>query len=927
MNGSWGVPVVLRTGEPVVYGDMESRLWNTDNEPIEHIDILRNLGMSSLMVVPLIAREQTIGTLAFVASESERVYTSSDLDLAMELARRAATAIDNARLHHEVRQAELRLRTLVEHVPAASYTAQPDNLTAMTYVSPQMSKPDGPSAEELISDPDLWTTFLHPDDMERVRKTLADCTITGSPLAIEYRIVNSEGKMTWQFDQATLIRDEHGQPLVWQGICVDITERKHSEEEREGLLRDLGERVKELTVLHQAAALFQSDSHSVPEILGELATMLPRGMQFPGVAVARVSLGALERTSPACRQPPWSIQAGFSTADGVSGTIEVGYREQCWETDDPFLPEESSLIGTIADMLGGYLQRLDTQVELHRSEKRFRAAAEGSLDVFFIFETVRSNDSEIVDYRFADTNARGEEFLGQTRDNVVGQKLSDFMPLDHLGPVYEMFNHVATTGETVERALQMPGEGGVMRWLHHQVVPLADGVAVSVRDITDRKELEERLTHQAFHDALTGLPNRALFLDRVQHARGRVRRRHEGVAVLFLDLDNFKFVNDSLGHTVGDQLLVAVAERLRGCLGGGDSAARLGGDEFAILLEDLADWAVATDTAERIVEAFRAPFHLSGREIFISPSVGVATGASLDTTAEDLLRDADAAMYRAKRNGKARFEVFDPSLTVHALKRFELENDLRGAVERGEFRLHYQPIIDLANGEIIAFEALVRWQHPQHGLMPPLDFIPIAEDTGLIVPIGRWVLDEACRQVSVWNRERQGLQPLELGVNLSRRQFHDPGLSAHVEAAIHASGLAPSLLNLEITESVMIEDECVATETLTGLKALGVQLVIDDFGTGYSSLGMLRSFPVDVLKIDRGFVKRLETNADDRVIISGIIGLAHALHLVVVAEGTETPEQLEQLKALGCDFAQGFYLGKPLPAGELSAEVAASSVP
>lgn len=467
---------------------------------------------------------------------------------------------------------------------------------------------------------------------------------------------------------------------------------------------------------------------------------------------------------------------------------------------------------------------------------------------------------------------------------------------------------------------------GQLRWVQDAATIVLDargapqyaqGVLI---DITARKQLEEQLAHQAFHDALTGLPNRALFLNRLEHALERRVRHATRVAVLFIDLDNFKFVNDSLGHLTGDHLLVEVAQRLKECLRAGDTGSRLGGDEFAVLIEDLADPQQAIEVAQRIVEAFQAPFSVGSREVFITPSIGVAFASKTRQRGEDLLRDADAAMYRAKQNGRSRFELFEPSMTALALHRLELERDLRLALDRDEFVLYYQPLVDLASGAITGVEALLRWRSPERGLTLPLEFIPLAEETGLIAPIGLIVLEQACRQLQEWSRLPGGalFQELTVSVNLSAHQFHDPRLADDIAAILRATGLAPERLNLEITESVMMADVKAAQRMLQQLKALGIGIAIDDFGTGYSSLSVLRQFPVDTLKIDRAFIAQLPGNLDDARIVSWIVDLAHALRLTVVGEGVETAEQQSQLRLLGCELAQGFHFARPMPAEQLA---------
>ncbi|HWQ32370.1 MAG TPA: EAL domain-containing protein [Blastocatellia bacterium] len=436
-----------------------------------------------------------------------------------------------------------------------------------------------------------------------------------------------------------------------------------------------------------------------------------------------------------------------------------------------------------------------------------------------------------------------------------------------------------------------------------------------IQDITDRRQAEERIHHAAFHDALTGLPNRILLNDRLSVAVERARRQPDyQFAVLFIDLDRFKIVNDSLGHQYGDELLVQVSKRLRHCVRAVDTVARLGGDEFAILLDGLEGVENAAPTADRIQEQLTAPFNLCGQEVFISGSIGIAFSRSGYDKPEDILRDSDTAMYRAKSNGKARHEFFDQSMHSEALEQLQLENDLRRAIERQEFQVQYQPIVSLSDRQIRGFEALVRWHHPQRGLVPPSEFIPFAEETGLITLIGQFVLREACRQIAEWQRQFPTEEPLTVSVNLSPRQLKEADIAEQIERVLRDTGLHPACLRLEITEGLVMENTEKAAQILARLKAIGVQLSLDDFGTGYSSLSYLHRFPFDILKVDRSFVMRMGQDQSSTRIVKTILLLASELDMAVVAEGVETESQLEHLCQLNCAYGQGYLFSKPLTA-------------
>ena len=542
----------------------------------------------------------------------------------------------------------------------------------------------------------------------------------------------------------------------------------------------------------------------------------------------------------------------------------------------------------------------------------FRSLVERSPDVTIIVGA----DSTI---RYVSPSV--ESMLGYQADKLLGTHLADYLhPASSLPGAQEprLSQDELKSGSTERLEFTMRHADG--SWLYLEAVgvrlqpgpePEVEEKAYYIRDVTRHKAAEKELLHRAFHDHLTGLANRALFMDRLEHTLTLSARRNTPVTVLFVDLDGFKAVNDDFGHGVGDLLLKMVGQRLRSCLRPGDTVARLGGDEFAILLEDAAQAGSAANVANRIAGALQEPISWSGHTLFVTASVGLASSGPTLDNAEELLNAADIAMYRAKKSGKAHHEVFEEGMSAETRRYPKLEDDLKNAFERGEFKVYYQPEIDLESGKIFGMEALLRWEHPSRGLISPLEFISLIEENGLIVPIGRRVLQEACREALSWQEGHSGAK-FSVSVNLSARQLQ-PGLTNTVAGILAETGLPAEALILEITESLLVEDNERVSETLWGLKEIGVQLAIDDFGTGYSALSYLERFPVDYLKIDQSFVRKLNNRAQSPAsLMPLLVDLTHTLGIKAVAEGVETATQLEKLREMGCDMVQGYYFYEPL---------------
>jgi diguanylate cyclase (GGDEF)-like protein/PAS domain S-box-containing protein len=577
-------------------------------------------------------------------------------------------------------------------------------------------------------------------------------------------------------------------------------------------------------------------------------------------------------------------------------------------TDRPLPPGALDAVDTLVAQLALALESATLSSELHlrQGEARFRALVQNSSDAILLVDP-----DATVTYQ----SPSAERVLGCESGALLGTSLEDLSHHDDLLRFQACLAEVlARPGISRRIELRLARGGGAYvdgeAVVHNlQSDPNVGATLVTVRDISERKKFEQALTQQAFHDELTGLANRTLFVDRVAHALRRRERDRTSVAVLLLDLDDFKTVNDGLGHAAGDSLLQAVAQRLEGLVRPGDTTARLGGDEFAMVLVDLPTEESAIVAVERIIATLGEPLVLEGREVFAHASIGVAFAGAGDVSPDDLLRNADAAMYVVKTDGKGRYAIFEPHMHAAAVHRLDLRTDLQRALDNDEFVLHYQPIVAMTTGAVTGLEALVRWQHPVRGLVHPDEFIPLAEETGLVVPLGLWVLDRACRQVAEWGR----IDPkLTVSINVSQRQLRRIEFGQEVGRVLDASGVDPSRVNLEITESAVMTDVESTIRRLHDLKDLGVRIAVDDFGTGYSSFSWLRQLPVDVLKIDKEFVEELGHVEHSGFLVATIIDLAHNMGLRTVAEGIERVVQLERLRDMNCDLGQGYHLGRPM---------------
>jgi diguanylate cyclase (GGDEF)-like protein/PAS domain S-box-containing protein len=551
---------------------------------------------------------------------------------------------------------------------------------------------------------------------------------------------------------------------------------------------------------------------------------------------------------------------------------------------------------------------------LRQNEARFHSLVANATDIILILDRFG-----LIQYASPAT----DKVLGIPSASLTGTRVYTIIHHDDVSHARNIMDQSAgSPSVNVTAEMRLLHQNG--SWRHAEIVlinqlgqPEVGGIIATMRDITERKEFEEQLTHHAFHDSLTGLPNRALFLDRLSLGLSRTARHEHAVGVMFIDLDNFKVVNDSLGHQAGDRMLLEVADRIKSCLRPDDTLARLGGDEFTVLLEN-ASGTIPQMVAERIVRVLEEPIYVEGQACFTSASIGIALSGNSDDIPQFLLRDADTAMYEAKTSGKGRYSIFHRSMSAKAAERLEFEGELRKAVDRNEVVVFYQPIVSMLDERIVGLESLMRWKHPIRGMLPPGKFIPIAEETGTIISLGQFVLVEACRQLREWQEMFPSDPRLKMSINLSPRQFQHPEIVDDVRTAIRRFGLNPADIKLEITESVTFADTENTVRKLEQLKQIGVQLAIDDFCTGYSSMSYLKSFPIDTIKIDRSFVSRLGDEVEDDAIVKAIITLAKTMRLDITGEGIETHEQMRRLQALGCDHGQGYLFSKPGSATEIT---------
>ena len=898
------------------------------------------LGVRAFVGVPLVLRDGTVyGTLCALDRRASNPGGEAVAALRI-LARLVVHELEHARQLASARDEEARrFRALIQNGSDVVTILDADG--TQRYVSPSVEGVLGYDPDEFLGLD--GARFVHPDDAARARALFEELLRHPSrPVRTELRLRHRDGSWRWMETTATNLL---AAPDV-AGIVVnarDVTERRQLEEQRErqaryaalradvgatlaesGPLDDLLPRCAEAVVRRLDAAFVRiwlcDEAAQVLELRASAGLYTHLDGAHARVPVGRLKIGriAAERrphltndvpNDPRISDRAWAEREGLVAFAGHPLLVEdrlVGV--MALFARGPLTEDALEALGSVADALGQGIERRRAESAARRSEARFRSA----FDDAAIGMAVAAPDGATLQ-----ANPALCRWLGYAEAELLTKTAQEVTHPDDVAADLALAREVLAG---TRRSYQLE-----KRYLHRLGHPVWGLLSVSlvrddggtpqyfitqIQDITERKAFEARLRYQAVHDPLTDLPNRTLFLERL----GEALAGASPVAVLFLDLDGFKVVNDSLGHAAGDRLLGAVAARLAAALGAGDLLARFGGDEFVVLLAHATTADEAVRTAQRLLAALEPAVDLGGHEAVVRASAGIAVGPPGLTDPGELLRAADVALYRAKAEG-AGWAVFGPEMNARAVARMELESGLRRAIERDELELHYQPMVRLATGRTEWLEALVRWRHPTRGLLPPGDFIPLAEETGLIVPLGRWVLHAACRQARAWHAASPGAPPPVVCVNLSPRQFRSPDLVAQVAGILRDTGLPPSGLELEITEQVLVAGSA-ALATVRALKALGVILAIDDFGTGFSSLSYLRHLPVDGLKVDCAFVRGIDRDRANRAVVQAVTTLAHELGMLVVAEGIETAEELAVVRAASVDAGQGYYFARPLAAAD-----------
>jgi diguanylate cyclase (GGDEF)-like protein/PAS domain S-box-containing protein len=821
---------------------------------------------------------------------------------------------ERKKVEEALRESERRFSSVVSYAHAFAYRCLKEPGYRNEYASDYALELTGYSPEDLLVGGEIrFGDLIIGDDRDRIWEEVQEALEERKSFELRYAIRRKDGQIRHVRDHGQGVYDENGEVVALEGLLYDVTETVEAEQrlqEAEERYRTLVERIPAIVYIQEPGEPSRT-TYVSPQNEIVLGYSLEESLAGPGHWIRIMHPEDRER-----------VLAEDKRTNGTAEPFVIEYRQFAKDGRLVWIRDEATPVRDEAGKLLYWLgvqtditERKQAEEALRESEQRLRASFEDAGIGMALVAT---------DGRWMEVNRSLCEILGYAEEELLEKTFQEITHPDDLHNDLEKLRRLLA-GEirTYKGEKRYLHKEGHVVWVLLSVSPVHDKdgeplyFVSQIQDISERKRMEERLQHWALHDPLTGLPNRRLFMDRLRQALGRTRRRRgRNVAVLFMDLDGFKIMNDSLGHDSGDLLLTVVAQRLERCLRPEDTLGRFGGDEFVLLLEDVELPDEAVRVAEKIANELRRPFAVDGRSLSITASVGIAIGDARTSSPENLLRDADTAMYWAKESGTG-YTVFDPTMYLRAVERLELENDLRRAVEREEFVVHYQPVLNLDSGEVWGVEALVRWNHPERGLLEPDEFVPVAEECGLVVQIGEQVLEDACRKVGEWREEHPHTPPLVVSVNVSAKQLARPNFAETVEGVLGRTGLEGSYLDLEVTETAYVEALDGRKAALDRIRAMGVRITIDDFGTGFSSLSYLKRLSADALKIDKSFVAGLGEYTEDTAIGRMVIELAHTLGLKVVAEGVERWSQAALLAEMGCDFAQGYHFARPLPPEEV----------
>jgi diguanylate cyclase (GGDEF)-like protein/PAS domain S-box-containing protein len=884
--------MAIRSGQTVINDDTETNAalapWREQSH--EH-------GYRSSLAAPLRVHGQVIGSLNVYAA-TPHAFGSEEVVLLEKFAGDVGMAVERLRAEETLRASEARLKEAqrLAHIGswdldlATNHLVWSDEIFRIFEIDPSRF---GASYEAFLD-------AIHPDDREAVNRAYTESVRNRTPYVIVHRLLMADGRIKHIQERGETLYDETGRALRSVGTVQDITERKHAEQaliQSERNYRALTENANVgILVNYQGRHVFANNKlltmlgYSAEEFRQTGVKELVHPQEYDKVMTRF-------RERMAGESAPSVYETVFMTKDRQAVPVELTVAKTTW------LGEPAGLL-----FLHDIRERLHTEEQMRKLSSALEQAADS---------VIITNRNGVIEY----VNPGFEKTTGYSRDEALGQTPRLMKSGKQGAGFYKKLWDTILAGDVFSEVFVNRRKDGGLYYEEKTISPLKDPAGqvthfvATGKDVTERMQTQERLQHMAQHDALTELPNRVLFLDRLKQALARARWHKRLVAVLFVDMDRFKTINDTLGHEIGDKLLQALAERFSAGVREGDTVARFGGDEFVILLDDVGSDKDIGAVAQKVLETLAPPFDIDGQSLYITASIGVSLYPNDGEDSTTLLKNADIAMYRAKELGKNTYQFYSADMSARAFERLTLESSLRHAIERNEFRLHYQPQIDSASGAILGVEALLRWQHPDFGLVAPAEFIPLLEETGLIVPAGEWVFHTACEQLRAWHAA--GWPTLRMAVNLSPRQFQAAGLAMMVERWLATTGCDPGLVELEITENILLRHAAATLDTLEALRALGVRLAIDDFGTGYSSLSYLRRYSIDTLKIDRSFVHDVPGDADDSALASAIVVLAQSLKLNVIAEGVETEAQRDFLQQRGCLVMQGYLFSRPVPAEDI----------